>query len=252
MVFKKEQEGCMMQLINDVELIGDLLNTIPVMIELSIINNGLEVKHIGEKSKWIYPLIPKKYNINLVDIVDNNAIKIDMLTAFDSSQILNSHMSISYHAQFGLPVPTNPIKPELEFEVLPVPVYDYILCPHSRSLTDKEKWDAEKWIELAQELEEKGYSVCFFGSSLYDKEFIGFNNEYDRPMVEVLNMIKACNEGIISVVTGISHLCYAVGAKNYVMCNQLNKWGLNPSAVHIKKYIPELTVDEVLEVLCVE
>lgn len=239
-----------MQIISEINLIGDAVNQYGILRDLSIKHDGIEL--LTANSEWFYELLPKDLNIKFIKSAGMGAQVIDMLKAYDLSRECNLHMSQAYHAQFGLPVPCNPIKPELVFEQLHVPVYDYILAPHSRSLPPKEKWDAEKWIELAQELEEQGNSVCFFGNSLFDKEFIGFNNEYDRPMVEVLNMIKACNEGVISVVTGISHLCYAVGAKNYVMCNQLNKWGLNPDCIHIKKYIPELTVDEVLEVLCAE
>lgn len=230
-------------------MIGDCVNTFGILRDLSKIE-PLEVKHSAE-AKWFYDLLPKELNIKSVDEVDDNAIELDLIGAFRYSEGYKYHMSQCYHQQFGLPTPSQPIKPELDVPNIEVPIYDYILTPFSRSLPEYQKWGLHRWQELSWDLNKNKYSTCIFGNSLYDPKINGLQMEYDRPMVEVLNMIKKCRKGVISVITGISHLSYAMDAKNCLLSGQgVTGWGINPNATIIDNpNVCEISVKEVLEVL---
>jgi len=238
----------MMQIKNSIGLIGDAVNTYGIMRDLSQANGGLEVA-IHPEAKWFFDLLPPELNIKVVDWVGNDAKELDLVGAFNFSHTSDLHMSQCYHYQFGLATPTAPIRPVLNVPDLDVPVYDYLLSPFSRSLPIEQKWDMPNWEQLANRLKEQGYEVAVLGNSQYDQKFKNITNEQDRPIAEVLNMIKKCRKGLISVVTGTSHLAYAMGTKNYLLNNQGGKWGVNPDAVSIETYIPNISVDEVITLI---
>lgn len=237
------------EVINDIGLIGDSVNTIPAMIDLAKLNGSLRVIAHPE-SHWMYELIPKKYNISLISKPTTFVgYSFDLTEAFAFSNANDLYMSQCHHHRFGLPVPVYPLSPELTIRDIGVTDYDYLLAPFGRSAGENERWPKEKWIELKKSLEKEGFKVGVLGAGTnYPFEW-GSNTQFGHPMVEVLNLIKKCRRGVISIVTGISHLCYAVDAKNYLLTNQLGAWGQNPDAVRIETYIPNITVEEVLEVL---
>lgn len=238
-----------MQLYNDINLIGDLVNTLPVMTDLSNKYEGLRVMQSLDEGKWIYPLIPKDKNISLVPEDNVCSLMMDLVAAFKFGSENDQHMSQCHHHLFGLPTPARPIRPKLEVPDIDVPIYDYIFAPFSRSLPADQKWPIKNWIELLTDLTRVGFRVAVFGNSKYDSPLeFGSYSEFDRPMIEVLSMIKKCRQGVISVVTGISHLAYAMNTKNYLFCNQ-GAWGKNPDAICLETYIPKITSDEVLTLI---
>lgn len=241
-----------MQLVNNNNLIGDLTGTVNIMIDLAKKHGGLNVHQTLEEGRWIYDLIPDKYNIKLIQQIDcspsANVLITDIGAAFNYSQEHGTYMSQSWHDQFGLPTPAA-APPDLDIPDVDVPVYDYIFAPFSRSTPDNQKWHIGHWIDLEIQLKKKGYSVCFFGNSEHDQpiNITAVNLEYDRPMIEVLNILKKCRKGCISINTGISHLCYATNTKNYLLNNQGQGWAVQPNAISIETYIPRITVDEMLD-----
>lgn len=90
-----------------------------------------------------------------------------------------------------------------------------------------------------------------FGNSKYDDpEFIKQPNCsvcFDNKFETVCSIMKQ-SKGLISVVTGISHLAYALSVKNYLFVNQ-GMWGKNPEAIYMDKNIHDITVDEVYNLL---
>ena len=239
----------MMDLINAEGLIGDSLSTIPVMIDLAKAHGGLRVS-IHHEAAWLYDLIPKKYNITVVPEDElNPCLRMDIGAAFQYAQEHKTYMSASWHNQFGLPTPTPAPRPELELPDVDVPIYDYIFAPFSRSTPENQKWQLEKWQDLSHLLDMDGYRVCVFGNSNHDQKLDNCFNEFDRPMVEVLNMLKKCRKGCISINTGISHLCFAMGTKNYLLNNQGTGWSVHPEAISIETYIPRITDDEMLDLI---
>ncbi len=106
-----------------------------------------------------------------------------------------------------------------------------------------------KWQELVNTLPDKKF--CLFGNSLYDDpSFIEGDNVtsvFDQPFEVVANIMLKSKEGLISVVTGISHLAFHLGVKNILLTNQNMTWGNNPEAVMIKENITFLTTDNLIE-----
>lgn len=250
----------MVQIINGINLIGDLVGTVPLMIDLARIHGGLEVYQTLDEGKWIYPML-EKHNIQLVNNVEEGTPELDIERAFKFGCENELYMSSCWHEQFELPPPNPPPRPELDFEEVYVPVYDYIFAPFSRSTPEEQKWQKENWFKLGQELNLQGYSVCAFGNSKHDDMFYFEGGiygapvsqsklpytQFDRPLTEVLNMIKKCRRGVVSINTGISHLCFATNTKNYLLNNQGRGWAVQPDAISIETYIPRITVTEMLD-----
>lgn len=231
-------------------LIGDFLGVIPVMMELSK-HDELQV-NIHPEAEPIFKLISKKYNIKMQqDSMQYNRIyELDISKAFDLASLHNYYMSQSHFAYLGLPVPAAPPKAELEFEETEVPVYDYIVAPFSRSLPPDQRWPKDQWQELVTQLSD--YSLCVIGHERDEKNFVTGTNisyMYNEPIVEVIKVLKKAKKGLISVVSGPSHLAFHLGVKNYLLTNQSMTWGNNPEAVMVYGYIPELKPVKVIEVL---
>lgn len=233
-----------MQLKNENGLIGDVLGTLPLMYDVAKNFGGLSVE-IHPEAKWMYELIPENYNIKVVESLnyDNPWIELDIGMAFNYSMQTGLYMNQCWHSQIGYNTPEQTI-PELNVPDVDVPIYDFVFAPFSRSTPQEQKWQIEKWEQLSYEFEMAGYRVCVFGNSKHDKKLDNCFNEFDRPMIEVINILKKAKKGCISINTGISHLCYVVGCKNYLLNNQGSGWAVQPHAISIETYIPEITVEE--------
>lgn len=239
-----------MQLKNSINLIGDLCGTVPVMLDLAKKHGHLQVFQTMDEGKWIYPMLPGIELVNRIN-EDSPFMELDISDAFSFAERSNIHMTQAYHEQMLMPTPAEPIRPDLNLPDIDVPIYDWVFAPFGRSAPEEQKWEVGKWVELAYALHKQGKSVCILGNSKHDNKFNAYKcvNEFDRPLPEVMNILKKSRHGCVSIVTGISQLCYALGVKNYVFCNQGNNWGRNPDAVNMETYIPRITVEEVLEVL---
>ena len=81
------------------------------------------------------------------------------------------------------------------------------------------------------------------GNSKYDEyDFITAPNcidFYDHSLSIVSSMLKSSN-GLISLVTGTSHLAFHLGVRNIVLNNQNMLWGRNPDGIHIETDIQKL------------
>jgi len=243
-----------MQLKSNNNLIGDLLGMAPMLIDLSKREGGLKVYQSLDEGKWIYPFIAHQ-GIELVDYMDEAQpfFEPDISEAFAFSHIDDLQMTQCWHHQCDMLTPEHPIKADLKIPDIDVPVYDWVFAPFGRSAPDDQKWDLKNWYLLAKQLQNSGYSVAVIGNGKLDRPYMGMSYAYvpemSRPMVEVMNILKKARYGCVSIVTGISQLCFHLGVKNYVLSNQGGLWGQNPDGVLLQTYIPRITVDEVLTVL---
>ena len=236
-------------------LIGDFLGTIPAMIHYAK-QDDVEVK-IHPEARQLLKLIPKKYDIKEFDgrVVAKTAYKelhyFDVSKAFALAQEKGLYMSQAHFGVLGLPIPEVPPKAELEFPETRWPRVDYIISPFARSLPPEQKWSIENWQQLINELPE--YEFAVVGSSLHDEkgQLTGKNvlEYYDHPFVDVCNLFKNSEHGLISVITGTSHLAFHLGVKNYLLNNQGKYWGVNPDAINITDEIPYLKPEDVIKVL---
>ena len=232
-------------------LIGDFLGVIPVVIDLSK-RDELQVK-IHPEATTIFSMIPKKYNIKLQEREDDFydvILKMDISRAFTISSENNYYMSQAHFAFLGLEVPETPLKAELEFDEIEMFTYDYIIAPFSRSLPASQCWSKEEWQRLVELMPESTF--CIIGHERDPRNYIRGDNVsemYNEPLVKVVNLLKSVKRGLISVVSGPSHLSFHLGVKNYLLSNQNMKWGNNPEAIRIEDHIPDLKAERVMELL---
>lgn len=233
-------------------LIGDFLGMLPVVIELAKRENELHV-NIHPEAEPLFQLVPKKYNIKLQQKENSfysKTLELNVSIAFNLSGEYNYYMSQLHFAYLGLPVPENPPKAELEFELTNEPEYDYVLAPFSRSLPPQQRWPKKNWQRLVDRMQDK--SFCIIGHDRDERNFVEGANVtqmYSEPLLKVISTLKRSKNGLISVVSGPSHLCFHLGVKNYLLTNQDRAWGNNPDAVKIYDYIPELNAERLIEIL---
>lgn len=234
-------------------LIGDFLGTIPVMQALAK-KTPLLVKYHPEAAQVI-GLIPKSYGI--VWIKELPAIESDrwfkrlnIQQAFQLAWDQGLYMSQTYFPQVGLPIPYPEPAADLTFPDMEVPLADYVLAPFSRSLPDNEKWPQQEWNNLVKLLPDKKFVVI--GSSANDPNFItgpNVQNMYGSPLAEVCNLMLKSKGGLISVVSGPSHLAFHIGAKNILLTNQQSAWGNNPRAVQVRDTLSTLKAEKLVKIL---
>lgn len=236
-------------IINSDGLIGDFLGTVPVMLAVQGMYHSVDIMIHPEAFK-LYMLLPTHLTTRLVQVPEGKYDKIytlDTSKAFEIANQKSLYMSQAYFAQVGLDIPSKP--PKALFQITPVetPEYNIILVPFARSLPPDQKWPKEKWQELVDSL--PSVSFCVFGNSVHDpKGYItgpNVEDQYDNDFNTVCNLTYKADT-VISVVTGISHLCFHLAVPNILLTNQSMTWGNNPDAFQLKTYIPELQVSEVI------
>jgi len=231
-------------------LIGDFTGIIPVMIELAK-QDELHVS-IHPDAEIIFQLIPKKYNIQpqTPSIKYERILELDILKTYEISKQHNCYMSQAHFAYFDLHVPKPAPRAELEFELTEEPVYDYIIAPFSRSLPPEQLWKQTNWQKLVDMMPES--SFCIIGHARDERNFItgpNITEMYNESLLKVMGTFKKLRKGVISIVSGPSHIAFHLGVKNYLLTNQPEAWGNNPDAIKICDYIPELKANKVAEVL---
>jgi len=240
-----------MTYINNSEgLVGDFLGTIPAMQALA--KKDKLVVQVHPEAKKLLPLIHNPDGIIWTDIATGEiSHTLSSSKAFELSLPKQLYMSQAFFLQLGLPVPENAPKALLGWNSGSVEVCDYVLSPFARSLPNEQKWPQEKWQELVDTMSDKSFIVL--GNSKYDDpNFLTGENVkaiFDRPFTEVGDTLKVAREGLISVVTGTSHLAFHLGVHNWVLNNQDFRWGTNPSGHHIRTPIPKLLVPELINFL---
>ena len=240
----------MMIVNNPIGLIGDVLGTFPVLQQLNKDNPDLKVIPHPEV-KWVYDLVP---DLELCEPQEFDN-ELNLSGAFTVSHQHGVYMSQAHYPFMGYPIPNLPCKAELSLKQVDVNIYDYIIAPFGRSAPNEQKWPVENWLKLIELMPDKQFAI--FGTSKHDLEFPDYlpnvTNIFDRDIHEICNLMIYANHGVISIVTGISHLCYHLGVKNYLLTNQIGMtWGMNPEAVIISNHIPSLTPIQLHDILSTE
>ncbi|GAO43784.1 glycosyltransferase family 9 protein [Flavihumibacter petaseus] len=229
-------------------LIGDFLGTIPAMIDVARIHQLDVVIH--PEARELFDLIPKRYGITAIDEPGSNDGydyhgTMDISAAFTLSHQKDYYMSQAHMELLGLWVSPQPPKAELDIPDIDVPVADFILAPFSRSLPSEQKWPAAQWQKLVDMHPDKTFVVI--GHDRDPRRFITGRNvldAYAQPITEVCNLLKKARRGLISVVSGPSHLAFHLGVKNYLLTNQNMTWGNNPDAIQLRHQIPNMTAED--------
>lgn len=209
-----------MTVYNPNDLIGDFIGTIPAMQALPA---GTEfiIKH------------PMAELLELARLPRCNEIgadkAFDLHGAFALADKKQLHMNQANFHFVGLPVPEEIPRAKLYIKPEVVPVFDYVLAPFSRSLPPEQKWD--HWQSLVNAMPDKKFALL--GNSTYDGEgYVTGDNVtpiFNRSMNYVSNVLLQSG-GLISGVTGISHLAFALGVKNWLFFEQ-GTWAKSPEAI---------------------
>ena len=232
---------------NPIGLIGDTLGTFPVLQQLNKDHEHFSVV-INEDARDLYSLVPE---LRICEC--NKADKeLNLSGAFTTAHMHGIYMVQAHYPFMGYSIPSEPLKAELTIVDVEVPIYDYIIAPFGRSAPEAQKWSIDKWIELIEMMPE--YKFLVIGNSKYDL----WNNRipvncfgtFDKSMQYVANVLQKATYGCISIVTGISHFCYHLGVKNYLLTNQTGMtWGENPDCIAIRDHIPTLEPKTVYDLL---
>lgn len=228
-----------MKLLNDIGLIGDFLGTIPVMIELAKRSpEGLQVAGVHPEIKELFTMIPVKYKITEALSTEGFDEALDLSEAFRIASVRDLHMTQAHFAVLGLEVPSKPVRPELELDGVTscIKTSDYIVSPFSRSLMNNpdQLWPRHYWQELVDIMADRKFILI--GKTAHDDfNYLkgkniqkAFNNSFNY-----LSLLMRNVRGVISVVTGTSHLSYALDVQNYLFRHNQGTWGLNPEAMQI-------------------
>jgi len=151
-------------------------------------------------------------------------------------------MSQCYYPQLSLPTPKYPTKAKLFFNSNKKADVDYLISPFSRSLPQSQKIPNQNWQEFINL--NKNIKFGVLGNSKYDPidYIVGENviNIYDNTFEDLCSILKN-SKGLLSIVTGTSHLCFHLGVKNLLFTNQgINGWGINQEAFIKSDFIPTL------------
>jgi ADP-heptose:LPS heptosyltransferase len=244
-------------LINNYHNIGDLICSFPVMTSIAKeakkvyidivpnleknINNPDMEETVRNRMHEIFELFPKKYNFQKYanDIHCDETISIPRKgSAHYSNEYLSDkiHMTQVNFKYASMKIPKNPVQPELQIPYKNVKLYDYLIAPYAYSLKDTEKLPENIWQEVINALSDRTFGIL---GSKYDVPFLkgdNINYIFDKSFIEVANIMKRSGP-LISVVTGIGHLAYALGTPHILLTNQ-PFWSINPNAIAIIKSNP--------------
>lgn len=241
----------MLHIVNNDGLIGDFLGAIPAMQALG--KTDRLVVQIHPEAEKLVSLIHNPDNIIFTTHPASGEVKhtIYSATAFPVATGNNWYMSQAYFRQVGLEVPLSPPRAILEVPIEDTPTYDYIISPFARSLPEADKWPREKWQELVDSMPDKKF--CVLGTVSHDSphflEGPNVDARFDFSFRHISNLMLRATKGLISVVTGTSHLAFHLGVKNWVLNNQDFAWGTNPDGHHLRKRIPDITVNDLKKYL---
>jgi len=235
---------------NDNDLIGDFIGTIPAMQELAK-GAPMEV-HCGVSMFELLSMAGLKphaeWRRHQWTPDERGDLAFDLHAAFKLAAKDNLHMTQANFHAVGLPIPPKPVRPSFVVRRIAQPYFDYILSPFSRSLPENERWPKEYWRQLVDLMPSRQFAVI--GGDNDDHDYIpnATTSLFGHHFTCVSNLLKEARYGLISVVTGTSHLAHALGVRNFLFCNQ-GPWGKNPDAIVFEGNIPSITPEQVVQKL---
>lgn len=241
-VFKKQ-----LAILNKEGLIGDFLGTVPAMQQYKQDNEVVfiihdEAKELADLARLNYFTLSEldKYK----DQLDLHELYIE--EAYHLAQMSNLYMSQTWFGQLGYVIPEQPPKPELYIKPETTERVDFVVSPFSRCLPDDQKWKKENWVRLFASMPEYTFAVIGHERDLDSDYTANAENVvgiFNKPMNYVANLMMRSTHGLISVVTGTSHLAFALSVKNFLLTNQ-GAWGTNPEGICMRSNINKLTVNK--------
>ena len=238
---------------NDIELIGDYLGTIPATLALA--TRGHVTMRVHPKVAPLAALLPKRYGIAVVVSEERAKDATHRLDLFGTARWSNAngvYMTQGFFHNLGLPIPVVPPRATLELdESKKVPIAgDVGLAPFARSLNATERWPRERWQALVDAFPDVRF-LLYGDTRVDDPQYVTGPNVtpfFGYSIEQAALSIRDLKRCLISVVTGLSHLAFAVGQTNVVLSEQA-PWGKNPEAIKIERRVDTISVATVARVL---
>lgn len=231
----------------EISLLGDFLGTLPALIEK---NKKEKILLIASISDSLKKLIPK--NIELIesdgfDYVPD--VTLDIHRAWRLANEKGLYMSQCYFDQLDLQIPIIKEKVLLDYDKKMTQVVDYIISPFSRSLPESQKVSSKVFQDAVDDNPDILFALIGV-EGMDDSNFINGKNVikfFNKDLHYICNLMQNSTKGLISVVTGTSHLAFHLSVFNILFSNQGATWGNNPEALIIGSYIPQTTYEKNLK-----
>jgi len=245
-------------------LLGDLLGTIPTVVTIGEFYGGVVVIL---QSPIVYELLDEHPNIFLASTVCQSSdeysekehlrdfkadFNFNYQDAWDFGKKHNLHMTQGFFKYIPdiCDIPAKPLRPRLkDFSNLYVKSYDFVISPFSITLKEDGRWPREKWYELFKSMPEAKFCVLGMKQHIGEplEEFPNVDLFLNYPLPMVCALIQK-SKAVVSVVNGISHLCFALNHPNVLLHNQ-GPWGVNPHAIELKAdTVPQIEVEKVIQI----
>lgn len=240
MLFHKSYKNKIVHFKNNFYSIGDMICSFPILVALIKETKKVYVeissydKTMQSKMEELFELFPKKYKFEKYDeniSYDEKVIIPGPAATYSYEYYTNKiHMTQIHFKHAKMKIPKNPIQPELQVPYMKTDSYDYLIAPYAYSLTPIEFLPFSEWQKLIDAFPDRKFGI--FGQKKLDENRLNGDNVthiFDKSYVEVANIMKRSGP-LISVVTGIGHLAYALGTPHIQLTNQLF-WSINPNAI---------------------
>jgi hypothetical protein len=225
-------------------LIGDFLGIAPALQKLAK-NNNVYVDTSYEIDSLL-ELVSSRHNIfKQKNIVYDKKIDINITEPFTMAHHSNLYMTQAFCRYLGVEYSGIP-KADLDYSSGGFQYEDfYVISPFARSLPPDQKLSMNVWQEV---INHSGKHFIVLGNSKHDMNTLNRTlTLFDKPFDHVCQVLRNC-KGLISLVTGTSHLAFHLGVKNILLTNQgTTGWGVNPDAVKITKHIPTITAEDIIK-----
>lgn len=225
-----------MNIRNDYDTIGDCLEMLPAICAAS----EHEPIYFKTANEQVAAWIPSRYNVTIIPQYktlppgDTHIIHIPSALKLTGREWFMSQM---YFPHLGLPLPIDIPKPELELQApsTDLPSVDVLLAPFAFSLAPHEFWSQAKWQALVDAFPDITFGVLGSSKDVYQNRNFFASNVlpiFDRPLNDVAHILQA-SQVLVSVVTGMAHLAFALDVPNIVLhCQQ--PWGVPPTSIQIQ------------------
>jgi hypothetical protein len=240
MFFHKNYKNKIIHLKNTFFSIGDMVCSFPAMANIAkeakkvYIDIAPYHEYAQNKMEELFELFPKKYNVEKYhdNIICDETVIIPGPAGEYSKEYMNDkiHMTQVNFKYSGQRIPKCPVQPEMQIPYIKTESYDYLIAPYAYSLMQPDYLSREIWQELIDAFPNRTFGI--FGQSNHDFKFLSGKNityVFDRSYIEVANIMRRSGP-LISVITGLSHLAYALGTPHIQLTNQ-TFWSINPNAI---------------------
>lgn len=237
--------------INNSPLIGDALASYPFMLHMARDNH---VFVTGDLNPLVKDFVTTDRLV--YDVPDFTPDKIQHLTPVYSyqasmSQSPRCNIAEGYFRYFHLDPPESF---QLSLKETPVAEKaDIVIAPFSRSDGNNfKRWPQPQWQRFIAYLASR-YNVYILSGGDDDVSWAlrhGAKSFHNRPLSDVYTLLKNAR-AVVTIDTGISHLCHFGAIKHHVLLYPLNLpqgFAESPYAVHIRQpSIHAITVNEVIK-----